>query len=279
MALGARRRHGRGTASVHLSWRRLVDPLWRPLRGLTTADYAIRGAVTGELHGEPYAVGYYAPAGAVPAGNGRLLANREGYHQDALTAEIAADARWGRVQASGWASFTDWRERFTDRERAVQDPTSIESDPLHDAGAVAARPGGLGRGDVVVNARLTAGAAVRASLPSGLEATGVLHAREGFPIPYYQVADSGDPTGGAKAVLVSPRLDAFRLPAVVLLDLRVGKVIRAGSAAATLFVEALNAANTSATLQVARDVELPAFDRPREIVRPRLWRAGLEARF
>jgi len=279
LALGARHRHARGSASVHLSWRRLQSPLWRPLRGLTTGDYAIRGAVTGELFGERYAVGYYAPAGAVPAGNGRVLANREGYHQDALTAEVAADGRWGRVQAAGWASFTDWRERFTDRERAVQDPTSIESDPLLDAGAVAARPGGLGRGDVVVNARFTAGASVRASLPWDVEASGILHAREGFPIPYYQVADTGDPTGGAKAVLVASRLDAFRLPAVVQLDLRLGKVIRAGSAAFDVFVEALNAGNTSATLQVARDVDLPAFDRPREIVRPRLFRAGLEARF
>jgi hypothetical protein len=279
LALGARHRHARGGASVHLSWRRLEAPLWRPLRDLTTGDYAIRGAVTGELFGERYAVGYYAPAGAVPAGNGRVLENRDGYHQDALTAEIAADARWGRVHAAGWASLTDWREFFTDRERAVQDPTPLEGDPLADGGAVAARPGGLGRGDVAANARFTAGASVRASVGWGVEAGGVLHAREGFPIPYYQVADTGDPTGGAKAVLVAPRLDAFRLPAVVMIDLRLGKVIRAGSGAVTVFVEALNAGNTKATLQVARDVDLPAFDRPREIVRPRLFRGGIEARF
>ena len=31
----------------------------------------------------------------------------------------------------------------------------------------------------------------------------IAHAREGFPIPYFQVADTGDPTGGAKAVLVA----------------------------------------------------------------------------
>jgi hypothetical protein len=239
----------------------------------------IRGAVTGELHGEPYSVGYYAPAGAVPPGNGRLLANREGYRQDAVTAAISGGGRWGPVRADAFVSFTDWRERFTDRERAVQDPTSLESDPLIDGGAVAARPGGLGRGDVAVNARLTAGATVRVALPFAAEAVAVMHARDGFPIPYYEVADTGDPTGGAKAVLVARRIDAFRLPALVLLDLRLGKAFAAGKASITAFLDAMNAANSSATLQVARDVDLPAFDRPREIVRPRLLRAGLDVRF
>jgi hypothetical protein len=132
---------------------------------------------------------------------------------------------------------------------------------------------------VVVNARYTAGATVRVQLPFAAEATAVVHAREGFPIPYYQVADTGDPTGGSKAVLVAPRLDAFRLPGVVLLDLRLARAIDVGRASVTIALDAMNATNSSATLQVARDVELPAFDRPREIVRPRLLRAGLDVRF
>ena len=280
-SLGAGFRHtsARWSASARVSWRRLAHPRWRPLRGLDLGDDVIRGAVTGEVHGEPYSVGYYAPAGAVPPGNGRLLTNREGYHQDTITADVIGGARWGRLRADGFVSFTDWRERFDDRERAVQDPTSLESEPLLDAGAVAARPGGLGRGDVVVNARFTAGATLRFELPFAAEAVAIAHARDGFPIPYYQVADSGDPTGGAKAVLVSPRLDAFRLPALFLLDVRLAKVFRVGAAAITVALDAMNATNTSATLQVARDVELPAFDRPREIVRPRLFRAGLDIRF
>jgi hypothetical protein len=279
LGVGVRLAASRWSASGHLSWRRSSHALWRPLRGLDLGDYAIRGAVTGEVHGEPYSVGYYAPAGAVPPGNGRLLTNREGYRQDAIAAAIEGGGRWGRVRADGFVSFTDWREFFTDRERAVQDPTSLESEPLIDGGAVAARPGGLGRGDVVVNARLAAGATVRVELPFAAEAVAVVHAREGFPIPYYQVASTGDPTGGSKAVLVASRLDAFRLPALVLLDVRLAKAFGVGKASVTAFLDAMNAANTSATLQVARDVELPAFDRPREIVRPRLLRAGLDVRF
>jgi hypothetical protein len=282
-ALAAATRHAFGswTGGVHVSWRRLVRPLWRPLRNLTLGDYVIRGAVSGEIRGEPYRVGYFAPASAslIVPGNGRVLANHEGYHQDAVTAEAFAAGRWARVRFEAWASFTDWREYFTDRERAVQDPTSTESEPLRDGGPVAARPGGLGRGDVVANARFAAGATVGVSLPFRLDAKAVAHAREGFPIPYFQVADTGDPTGGAKAVLVAPRLDAFRLPALVLVDARLARETRVARAAVTVFVDAFNLLNTAATLQVARDVELPALDRPREIVRPRLVRGGVSVRF
>lgn len=282
-ALAAAARHtvGSWTGSVHVSWRRLLHPLWRPLRNLTLGDYVIRGAVTGEVHGEPYGVGYYAPASAslIVPGNGRVLANREGYRQDAFSAEVVAAGRWTRVHGEAWAAFIDWRESFTDRERAIQDPTPLESEPLRDWGAVAARPGGLGRGDVVANARFTAGAMVRVSLPLRLDATAVAHAREGFPIPYFQVADSGDPTGGGKAVLVSPRLDAFRLPALLMLDARLSRATNVGRGVITTFVDAFNLFNTATALQVARDVELPALDRPREIVRPRLLRGGVSVRF
>jgi len=281
-ALAAATRHtiGAWTAGVHVSWRRLVRPLWRPLRNLALGDYVIRGAASGEIRGEPYQVGYYAPASAslIVPGNGRVLANREGYYQDAITAEAVVAGRWTRVRFEGWAAFTDWREYFTDRERAVQDPTPIESEPLRDSGPVAARPGGLGR-DVVANARFTAGALVRVSLPLRLEATAIAHAREGFPIPYFQVADTGDPTAGGKAVLVAPRLDAFRLPALVLLDARLSREVSMAGGTVTAFVDGFNVLNAAATLQVARDVELPALDRPREIVRPRLIRGGLSVRF
>jgi hypothetical protein len=282
-ALSAATRHtfGAWTGGVHVSWRRLVRPLWRPLRNLGLGDYVIRGAVEGEVRGEPYRVGYYAPASAslIVPGNGRVLANRDGYRQDSITAEVVAAGRWRRVRLEAWAAFTDWREYFTDRERAVQDPTPIESEPLRDGGPVAARPGGLGRGDVVANARFTAGATMRVTLPFRLDATAVAHAREGFPIPYFQVADTGDPTGGGKAVLVAPRLDAFRLPALVLVDARLAREIPVAGATVTAFVDAFNVLNDAATLQVARDVELPALDRPREIVRPRLIRGGVSVRF
>ncbi len=261
------------------AWRRVDRLLWRPLIGLTLADYALRGGVQGTLLGEAYDVGYFAPASTsrLAPGNGRRLTNRPGYFQDAWTAELTAGGRLGREGTwEAWGSATDWREHFPEPALSIQDPTPTEGEPLQDAGIVAVRPGGLGRGDVFVNARWTAGASLRAILPARLEGTLRLTARDGFPVPYFQVADTGDPTAAAKNVLVAPHLDSYRLPAVLLADLRLARAFRVRGGRLTASVDAFNLLNAATTLQLPRDVDLPAFGRPREIVRPRIVRFGLE---
>jgi hypothetical protein len=275
---GGRRLRG----AVRATYRRLVDPLWRPLRGLTLSDYVIRGSVRGTLVGEPYDVGYYAPASLsrlVP-GNGRLLANREGYRQDTWTADLALSGRLGsRLEWQAAGAISDGREFFTDPMRSIQDPTSTEGEPLRDAGTVAVRASGLGRGDLFASARWTASAGVRASLPGRLVAATRLYARDGFPIPYFQVADTGDPTGAAKNVLVAPEVDAFRLPALFLVDLRVERALRAGPGTLTAAVDVFNLLDRATSLQVTRDVEAPSLGVPRDLLRPRLVRFGLQYRF
>jgi hypothetical protein len=273
---------GGARAGLRVSWRRNVRALWRPLRGLTVADYAIRGAVEGDLFDHHFQVGYYGPASEsrIVPGNGRVLTNRDGYRQDAFTAEVTADGRaLGRLRWRAFASFTDWREYFTDRDHAIQDPTPTDAAPLQDAGFVTARPGGLGRDDVFVNARWAAGASLSATLPARFEVAANLHARDGFPIPYFMVGNTGDPTGGAKNVLIAPHVDSFRLPALVLLDTRVARAFVLGRVTLTAAADAFNLLNRSTTLQVARDFELPAFDRPRELLRPRIVRLGVDVRF
>ena len=273
---------GSGGAALAVSWRRLTHATWRPLRNLTLADYAIRGAVEGELFGEPYQVGYFAPASQsrIVPGNGRVLANREGYYQDAWNLQATVHGRWPSwLQGNAWISLQDWREFFPEPSLSVQDPTPTDVEPLQDAGALAVRPGGLGRGDVFVNARWSAGLAARASLPWSLEASAQIYAREGFPIPYFEVADTGDPTGGAKNVIVSPHLDSYRLPPVVLVDASLSRSVRAGPGSLAVSLDVFNVLNRATVLQVARDVELPAFDRPRELMRPRVARLGVTYRF
>ena len=236
----------------------------------------------GEIHGEPYRVGYYAPASAslIVPGNGRVLANREGYRQDAISAEAVVDRPVG-ARAPGSLGGVHRLARVLHRPRArgagpdvarVRAPAGRRARWRRARAASAAATSSPTRDSP--RARRCA-----APLPFAFDATAVVHAREGFPIPYFQVADTGDPTGGAKAVLVAPRLDAFRLPALVLVDARLSREMRVARGAVTAFVDAFNVLNTAATLQVARDVELPALDRPREIVRPRLIRGGVSVRF
>ena len=275
---GRRRLH----AVAQLTWRRLVDPLWRPLRGLALSDYVVRGSVRGTLFGEPYDVAYYAPASLsrlVPGG-GRVLANREGYVQDVWTLELSAGGRiGGRLEWDFSTSASDWRELFVDPARSLQDPTSTEGEPLRDAGTVAVRAGGLGRGDIFASARWTAAASLRASLPWRLTAATRIHGRDGFPVPYYKVADTGDPTAAAKNVLVAPEVDTFRLPPVVLADARLARAFRAGRGTLTAAADVFNVLNRATTLQVVRDVDVPSLGRPRDLVRPRVVRFDLEYRF
>jgi hypothetical protein len=255
--------------------------LWNPLQGLTGADYAIRGAVRGELFGTPYSTGYYAPVSVsrLAPENGRELQNRGGYFQDTWGVELAVAATLGRARLRLWGALSDWREWFPDRDRATQDPTSTDDEPQQDGQHVAARASGLGRGDIFVNALWSGGAALALRLPARFDVHALAQARHGFPIPYFQEASTGDPTAGIKRVLVAERLDRYRLPTVFTLDLRAQRPlpIRRGTLLAT--IDVFNAPNRATTLQVSRDVELPAFSRAREVLRPRLVRVGLEYTF
>ena len=270
------------TVGLSGSFRRLVNTLWRPLRGLSPTDYTARGAVSGELFGRSFNVVFFGPvstADVVP-GNGRGLENRRGYRQEAVSAELTARGRIGaHVQWNAWGAYADAWERFLDREGAIQDPTPLDSGPLQDYGRLAARPGGLGRGDVFVNARWSAGASVSARLPWRVETTWRAWARDGFPLPYYEVGSSGDSTAGQKNVLIAPTLDAYRLPHVFMLDARLARATPLKRGVLTVGLDVFNVLNQATTLQVERDLELPSFDRPREVVRPLVLRVSLDWRF
>jgi hypothetical protein len=251
------------------------------LRNLKRSDYSVTAGVRGALFGTPYSIGAFAPTSAsrIVPGNGRVLSNREGYWQDSVTVEADVAGRLGRrLRFKAWGAFMDWREWFDDPQRAVQDPTQLDAEPMQDEGILVARSSGVLR-DVFVNARWTAGGSLAAELPRALHAGLIVHARDGFPIPYFQVASTGDPTAGGKNVLVAPNLDSYRLPAVVLVDLRLARDFPVRGGRLTAAVDAFNVLNRATTLQVVRDVELPAFNRPQDIVRPRLFRLGLEYRF
>lgn len=270
----------RWEAGVRATWRRQSGALWRPLVGLSAADYALTSGVSGELFGQHYDVGAYAPAVAVDPSTGRVLTNRDGYRQDSVGLDVALSKHVGEEGlVSAFVTVQDWSEGFPDRERAVQDPTSRDVEPQRDGGAAFARPGGREQADVFVNAGWTAGLEARAVLPGDVLATATLWLRDGFPVPYFQVAQTGDPTGSAKDVLVSGAFDAFRMPTLALVDLRLARSFRAGRGTLTPAVEIGNLLNRATTLQVRRDVALPRFGAPHELLRPRSVVLGAAFRF
>jgi len=266
---------------LRFSARRTLNPLWQPLRGLSLGDYALTGAVQGNLLGRDYSVGFFAPASLskIVPGDGRILTNRAGYHQDAVTVEAMAE---GTIKGLRWSlsgTWTDWREYFDDISLSVQDPTPLDRSPIQDGGILVVGSSGLGRGDLFVNARWNAHASLRSPMFFGLLATAHLSARDGFPIPYFQDGSTGDPTSGTKSVLIAQHLDSYRLPAVVLLDARLQRSFHTHGGDLTAAMDVFNVLNAATTLQLARDIELPTFNLPREVVRPRIVRLGLEYRF
>jgi hypothetical protein len=282
MAASLEETFGRVTGRAQITFRRTGDVLWRPLRNLTRADYAVSGGAIGALFGQDYNVAAFAPVTttAIVPGNGRVLTNRPDYRQDALTLE--AEAR-GPLGARGrfrlWGAYLDWRERFLDRTTAIQDPTPLDIEALVDGGRIAPRPGGVGRGDLFVGARWTAGAEATLPLPARFEGALVLQAREGFPVPYFQATATGDPTAGTKNVLVTPEQDSYRLPALVLLDARLARRLAVGRGEMVVGLDVFNVLDRTTRLQAGRDVGLPLPGRARETLGPRIARIGIEYRF
>jgi len=66
---------------------------------------------------------------------------------------------------------------------------------------------------------------------------------------------------------------------LLLLDARLARTFPVKAGRLTAELDVFNLLNRGTTLQVARDVELPSFGRPREVLRPRIVRLGLRYDF
>jgi hypothetical protein len=74
-------------------------------------------------------------------------------------------------------------------------------------------------------------------------------------------------------------VDRHRLPTLFQLDIGLARDVAVRRAVLTFSADAFNVLNRGTTLQVSRDVELPAFSRAREILRPRILRLGVRCTF
>ena len=162
----------------------------------------------------------------------------------------------------------DWRERFTDRVLAVQDPTPTEGEPLRGFGAVTVSAGRPRPRRPVRERALMAGRHAARRLPWASRRPANLHARDGFPDPVLPGGEqAATPRAAAKNVLIAPRPTATGCLAVAPGRAPVAG-FRVGRGTLTADLDVFNVLNRAAALQVARDIELAAFDRTREIVRP-----------
>jgi Carboxypeptidase regulatory-like domain/TonB dependent receptor/TonB-dependent Receptor Plug Domain len=259
---------------------------WPSFIGLTREDfveYRTAGAAGGVTSTTP--VYRLASGTSLPPGNGRLLSNRDGYHQRYWNVDLVGTKRLSnRWMVRGFLTLQQQRESFDDPARAIQDPTprydqapgapGLVSGFLDGGLAVNAHPGS----EFVINAKWMYSVAGLYELPWGINVAGTVYGRQGYPA--FETISVNRPDGlGLTSVLVDADLDASRYSSVQLVDLRVQKTLEWRGVRATLDLDLFNAFNSGVILRQFREATATTFRRPQEIVAPRLIRLGLQLQF
>jgi hypothetical protein len=255
---------------------------WPSFIGLTREDfveYRTAGTAGGVTSTTP--VYELAPGVRLPPGNGRQLANRDGYHQRYWNVDFTGARRLAnRWMVRGFLTLQQQREYFDDPPRAIQDPTP-RFDPFAPvvSGFI---DGGLAppsaSPEFVISAKWMYSVAGLYELPWGVNVAGTIYGRQGYPT--VETITINRPDGlGLTGVLADADLDARRLPSVHLLDVRVQKTFEWRRLRATLNLDLFNTFNSAVTLRQFREATATTFRRPQEIVAPRLIRLGLQLQF
>lgn len=280
------------TAAV--TYRKMVDLLWSPLIGVRAAQYAPAGTLTGTLPElGSFSVPLYAlKAASVPAGGGLESLNRTGYHQRYVGFELGAAKRMSNHWMARVAlSTNEWREYFDDPSAAIVDPTKAPAPsalrpfagPQIDGGPVLQLASGTGQSSVyMVAPKYQVAVDGLFTLPFGFDIAGNLVTRQGYSEPFYRSnVDTGDPLG-LKTVLLTSTADAFRLPAVTLLNARLEKTFVFGTAKIAIDFDVFNAFNSDTVLGKQYDARMTGalpFGQVLEIMNPRIARLGFRLVF
>ena len=282
------------SVSATVTYRRMVDLLWTPLIGVTSANYTQTATLSGTAPEiGAYSVPLYAlSASAVPPGGGKVFAVRDGYHQRYLGLEASATKRLAdRWMARFGFSTNDWREYFDDPSKAILDLTRAPapsaawpfSGPQVNGGAVARLSSGSGKSGIYMVAptfQIVANGQYEAIW--GISVGANLVARQGYAEPFFQSnVATGSPLG-RKTVLLVPQVDDFRLPAVTSLDGRIEKRFTFGSSKVALDFDVFNLLNAGTVLGKQYDTRLTGptgFDQVLEIMNPRIARLGVRLVF
>jgi len=273
------------------TWRRFTDVIWSsvdlvaqtnvyPLVGLTRDDYAIEGTAQGSAPGiGSYQVPYYAPIESrLPDGNGVEYRNRPDYHQTFVGFELQATKRLSNRWMGRVAFSTNRHTEHFEGPAAVQDPGASTTWPNIDGGSYVTATTGSGKSEIyLILPRYQIAASGLYQMPFGINLGANLLSREGYGKPYFETVESADPTLPEKRVLlVNPRDE--RLSNVTTLDLRVEKAFHLGTGDLSLTADVFNLFNASTVLGRQYDVTATGatgFDRPLEIMNPRLLRLGV----
>jgi hypothetical protein len=258
-----------------------------PRVGVTLADYLPGSGFSGTLpDGTSYSVPTFIPnpARVAAGGNGFATTNIPGYSTDYSGLEIGMvkrlSNRWmGRVGFS----WNNAREHF-DSPSAMYDtngnPTPTLSEPLKDGGQYAPQSGGSGSGNVYINAKWQFNANALYQAPYGIEISGNVFGRQGYPFPLFRQGTSAALGGdSALTVLVTPAIDYFRYPNLWNTDLRAGRTFKFNRVSVRGIFDVFNVLNANTALVRNNNVVSTSFNTLAQNLSPRIARVGLVVGF
>ena len=246
-------------------------------------DYTAGPVLTGTLpDGSVYSVPTFIPIAAkvTAGGNGFLQTNIPGYKTDYHGLEFSLVKRlankWmGRVAFS----FNNARDHY-DTAAGLYDtngnPTPTLSEPLKDGGQFAPQSGGSGSGSIYINAKWQFNANAMYQAPYGIEISGNVFGREGYPFPLFRQQSLGSDT---LQVLVTPQIDTFRYPNLWNTDIRAARTFSARTVNMRLILDVFNIFNENTALVRNNNVLSPTFNTLAQNLSPRIARVGVVVSF
>jgi hypothetical protein len=258
-----------------------------PRVGVTLADYAPGAGLAGTLlDGSAYNIATFIPNAAKVAagGSGFLITNIPDFSTDYHGLEMGIVKRlsnkWMGRAAFSWNNA---REHFSSSAGIYDtngNPTPTLSEPLKDGGQFAPQSGGSGAGNVYINAKWTFNVNGLYQAPYGIEVSGNVFGRQGYPFPLFRQGST--PALGVDSgisVLVTPQIDYLRYDNLWDTDLRVARSFKAQRLNLRLIGDVFNAFNSNTVLVRGNNVTSTSLNVIAQNLSPRIFRVGLVVGF
>jgi hypothetical protein len=255
-----------------------------PRVGVTLADYSAGPTLTGTLpDGTTYSVPTFIANGAkvVAGGGGFLTTTVPGYTTDYHGLEVALVKRLSqRWMARVGVSYNNARDHFSTaagRYDTNGNPTPTVNEPLVDGGQFApSSSASSGSGSVFINAKWQLNANAMYVAPLGIEVSGNVFGRQGYPFPLFRTQALG---GESLPVMVTPTVDYFRYANVWDTDLRASKVFTYEGMSVRLTGDLFNLFNANTVLVRNNNILATTFNQIAQNLSPRIFRVGVQVGF
>ena len=159
-------------------------------------------------------------------------------------------------------------------------PTPTLSEPLKDGGQFAPQSGGSGSGNIYINAKWQFNANALYQAPWGIDVSGNVFGRQGYPYPLFRQGTTAALGGDSSlSILVTPTIDYFRYPNLWDTDLRASKTFKVDTVTFRAIIDGFNMFNANTVLVRNNNMTSPTFNAIAQNLSPRIFRIGLVVGF